>query len=255
MRLFFQKYGQGSPLVILHGLFGSFDNWHMLSRPFAPHFKVFALDLRNHGRSPHSEIFHYEAMANDVREFLDDQGLPPAFVIGHSMGGKTAMRLALDHPGLIRRLVIVDIAPKEYPGHHDEILDALTGLDFHKLAARKEIDAALSDAIPNVATRQFLLKNLKRDENGKFGWKMNLDVIRKNYDEMNSPIESVTPFTKPTLFLRSTTSGHIGNEDYPMMRRLFPNLTVTDLDVGHWVHAEAPEHFAAIVLDFFNQPD
>lgn len=255
MRLFFQEEGQGAPLIVLHGLFGSLDNWHTLSRAFAPHFKVFALDLRNHGRSPHSEIFHYETMANDVREFFDDQGLPAAFVIGHSMGGKTAMRLALDHPVLIRRLVIVDIAPKEYPGHHDEILDALTGLDLHEFLARKEIDAALSGAIPNMATRQFLLKNLKRDENGKFGWKMNLEVIRKNYNEMNSPVESVTPFTKPTLFLRSTTSGYIGSEDYPMMRRLFPNLTVTDLDVGHWIHAEAPERFAAIVLDFFNQPD
>lgn len=252
MRLFFQEYGQGSPLVILHGLFGSSDNWHTLSRALAPHFKVYALDLRNHGRSPHSDVFHYEAMANDVLEFFHNQGLPPAFVIGHSMGGKTAMRLALDHPGLFGRLVIVDVAPKEYPRHHDEIFDALAGLDLNKVTVRKEIDAALSEAIPSQVTRQFLLKNLKRDQNGRFVWKMNLEVIMMNYDKMNSPIESDTPFTKPTLFLRSTTSGYIGTEDYPMMGRLFPNLAVVDLEVGHWIHVEAPDRFTAIVLDFFN---
>lgn len=253
MKLAFQEFGDGPPVIILHGLFGSSDNWQTVSRNIASRFKVFALDLRNHGRSPHSPVFSYEAMAHDLLEFLRDRNLHQVRLIGHSLGGKTAMRFALDNPDHVTRLVIVDIAPKEYPSHHDSILDALTALDLGRFSGRKEIDTALSQSIPSATTRQFLLKNLRRTDQNAFEWRMNLPVLHEQYDETNKAVTG-PPFPGPALFLRSLTSGYINDDDLPEIRRLFPRSRIAEFPTGHWIHADAPAQFVEVVLDFLLQP-
>jgi esterase len=250
MKLFFQEYGAGPPLVILHGFLGSLDNWHSLSRRFAASFRVFSLDQRNHGRSPHSEEFTYEAMADDLGEFLHDHDLRGSSIIGHSLGGKTAMRFALDHPESVGRLVVVDIGPKAYPAHHDAILEALRSIDLSRYSSRDQVAEALAGSIPSNTTRQFLLKNLKRNDDSSFSWKMNLRVLDREYDAVNKSITASRPFEKPTLFVRSLKEGYVLDEDLPGIRQLFPVCTIVDVSVGHWIHAEAPDLFFGTVMDF-----
>lgn len=248
MKLFVQTHGDGFPLVILHGLFGSSDNWQTLAKRFAGHFRVYAIDQRNHGRSPHSEIQSYAVMSGDLLEFFRDHGLSEAFVVGHSMGGKTAMQFALDHPTMVRKLVVVDIAPKEYSARHDHILEALTGLDLSQYHSRSEIENSLAPKIASSATRQFLMKNLHRTDQG-FAWKINLEAIYSSYDEMNRAIAG-SPFSNPVLFIHSLTSGYLDQKDLPAIRALFPSGRFVGLNVGHWIHAESPDDFHRIVLDF-----
>lgn len=254
MKLFSQEFGQGFPLVILHGLLGSLDNWHSLGRRFAEHFRVFTPDQRNHGRSPHSHEFNYRVMAQDLLEFLKSVRVSETFLIGHSMGGKTAMTFALTNPSMVRKLVVVDISPRAYPARHDEILEALSDLDLKQFKTRKQVDEALSQRISSSAVRQFLMKNLKRDDSNAFDWKMNLEVIRRHHDEMNSAITSDRPFHGKTLFVRSSRSDYVRDNDLPLIRSLFPDVKVADVDVGHWIHAEAPDRFYKIVLDFLFEP-
>ncbi len=251
MRLHYRSYGTGSPLVILHGLFGSLNNWQTLAKRLADHFSVFALDLRNHGHSPDSDDFTYGAMAGDVREFVLEHGLSPASVIGHSMGGKTAMELALSFPDLVDRLVVVDIAPREYPPAHDGLMDAIDAVDLEGHATREEIDRALAESVRETRVRQFLLTNLRRDVTGKYRWKMNLDAIRANSGELGKAQTADLPFQKPVLFISGGRSHAIMLDDRPVMKRLFPRATFETIDsAGHWVHADAPEEFLRLVLGF-----
>ncbi|MBI3005277.1 MAG: alpha/beta fold hydrolase [Ignavibacteriales bacterium] len=251
MNLAFHSYGKGRPFLILHGLLGSSDNWHTLSKKFGDHFHVFTIDARNHGKSPHSDEFSYDAMAQDIKEFLQQHGLTSVSLLGHSMGGKTAMTFALKHQDLVERLVVVDIAPRNYGSEHDYIFDAMYGLKLKEFQNRKQIDESLAKSIPAFSARQFLMKNLARDQSGSFVWKMNLDGIHKNYSELNKAIESNTPFRKPALFIRGGQSTYIADSDIDGMKRLFPRATmVTIRDAGHWVHADAPDEFGRVVLDF-----
>jgi len=248
-----QSYGSDSlpPLIILHGLLGTSDNWHSLSQMFGNYFRTFALDARNHGRSPHSEVFQYQAMADDVVEFMIHENLPSASLLGHSMGGKTAALTALLHPELVNKLIVVDIAPRSYQSHHDQVFDALTSIDLSHYEFRKDIDVVLSSKIPEVSVRQFLMKNLARDETGRFHWKMNLEVIEKNYAQINEELPHDRQFDKPALFIRGENSEYIQMSDLTVIGELFPQAElVTIPDAGHWVHADAPEEFAAHVLDF-----
>lgn len=248
MKLFSQTYGDGFPFVILHGLFGSSDNWHTLAKRFGGHFRVHAIDQRNHGRSPHDEMHTYQAMSDDLLEFFHDHNLTEAFVLGHSMGGKTAMKFALDHPSMVRKLLVADIAPKSYPSRHDEILDAMTGLDLTLYQSRNEIELALTPKIPGIATRQFLMKNVRRTDHG-FSWKINLDSLNRSYSEMNREI-SGPPYPHPALFMYSLSSGYVIHDDQPAIRSLFPGAQFVGMNTGHWIHAEAPDDFFRIALDF-----
>lgn len=254
MQLAYQRYGDGPPLIILHGLLGSGDNWQTLSRTaFAEYFTVFTVDLRNHGRSPHSEIFSYPAMVEDLTEFMDTHGLAAAHVIGHSMGGKAAMHLALAHPERVRRLVVVDIAPKTYPPQHTPIFDALRGLDLAAYGSRTEIDAALAEALPDKPVRSFLLKNLQRDAEGRYSWQINLDGIYHNYPHLNGGVQADGTFEGPTLFVRGGASPYVADADLEVIRRFFPHATLATIDgAGHWVHAENPQEFAEATLAFLN---
>jgi esterase len=250
MTLFFQEYGTGHPLIILHGLLGSLDNWHTLSTAFGKRFRVIAVDQRNHGRSPHSDEMTYKAMAADLVELLDRLALPSAFVLGHSMGGKTAMQLALDSPDRVDKLIVVDIAPRAYPHLHDVIFEALSYVDLSQMQSRQHVDNALAARIPDTAVRQFLLKNLARTDSGGFRWKVNVPVLQNSYGEIAREIDSAKPFTKPALFVQSSRSSYVRESDSADIHRIFPKATIESVDAGHWIHAEAPERFSELVLNF-----
>lgn len=251
MRLHSERYGAGPPLLILHGLFGSLENWRSLSKAFGQAFTVFALDQRNHGRSPQSAEFTYPAMAEDLREFLADHALPAASLLGHSMGGKTAMQFATTYPELVDKLVVVDIAPRAYPPEHHHILAALSALDLKTLRSRQDADTRLAGAIPDVALRQFLLKNLVRDAAGTFRWRINLDGLRGGYAEILKAVLPHRPFEKPTLFVRGGNSAYIRTEDTALITSLFPHAHIVTIPhAGHWVHADAPQEFVRIVQEF-----
>jgi len=254
MKLHYKEVGHGQPLLILHGLFGTLDNWATLAKRLAEHYNVFLVDLRNHGRSPHSEEFNYDAMAADVLKLVDDLQLPTPAIMGHSMGGKVAMNYALKYPTRITKLIVVDIAPKAYPPHHDEIIAALQSVDFEKLTSRSEIDAQLAKTIPEEDVRLFLMKNLYRKEDGTFGWRMNLDVIEENYNQVAAAVTSDVPFKKSTLFIKGGRSGYIKPEDvYSTIEHLFTLVEVETIPgAGHWVHAEAPDKVYELVTNFLS---
>lgn len=254
MKLFFQQYGSGEPLIIIHGLLGSLDIWHTLSKTFATSFRVLAVDLRNHGRSPHSDTFTYTAMAGDVLELMDAQHIASAYLLGHSMGGKVAMQFAVSYPERVDKLVVVDIAPRAYSRIHDEILEALISLNLTGLQSRQAVEGELARKIPDSAVRQFLMKNLTRDPSGAFSWKANLDVISRNYEEIAREINATRSFSKPTLFVKGDRSDYLLASDIPFIHRLFPTAVVLSVDTGHWIHAESPNRFADVVLNFLRSP-
>jgi len=250
MKLFFQEYGTGQPLIILHGMLGTLDNWHTLSKRFAASYRVLAVDLRNHGRSPHSDTLTYAAMAGDVLELLDAQHLESSHIIGHSMGGKVAMAFALANPARVGKLVVVDIAPRSYRPLHDELLGALMSIDLSHFQSRQQVDEELAGKIPDKAVRLFLMKNLARDASGSFFWKANLATISKSDEELSTEINAPAPFRNPTLFIKGNRSDYLADSDTPSIQRLFPNARIETIDAGHWVHAEAPTRFAEIVEQF-----
>lgn len=251
MQLHFQSYGQGAPLIILHGLFGSLENWHSTSQKLGAEFQVFALDQRNHGRSPHATEMNYQLMAEDVKEFVTRQQLSAVHLLGHSMGGKTAMIFALNYPDLVEKLIVVDIVPRAYAPQHLEILKALKSLVLSSFQIRKEMESQLMGSIPDAIVRQFLLKNVRRDPRGAFYWQTNLESIDANYERLNEAISSESSFDKPTLFIRGKRSDHVRGEDLPFIRKLFPRTEFYDIaGAGHWVHADAPEAFLRKVREF-----
>jgi len=251
MRLHFQAHGEGVPLIIAHGFLGSLDNWRTMSTRLAAHCRVYVVDLRNHGQSPHSKIMNYLVMAQDLREFIEEHGLRSPVILGHSMGGKVAMQLALQYPEQVDKLVIVDIAPKSYPSMHGQLLTALRGLRLQTYKFFGEIDSALTGAIPDPLVRQFLLKNLTRDPNEGFRWRIELDAIVENYAELTKAVAAGSPFTKPACFIRGGRSNFLVEQDYQSIRGYFPRAQFkTIASAGHWVHIDAPDEFYRIVTDF-----
>lgn len=251
MKLHYRDLGQGTPFVILHGLFGLLDNWQTLAKYWSQKYHVYLVDLRNHGRSPHSEEFNYDLMVEDLAEFLTEHQLENPVIMGHSMGGKVAMNFALSHPEKLSKLIVVDIAPRPYPVHHQDIIDGLNAIDIATMTSRTEAEAALAPYIPEAETRLFLLKNLYRREDNSFGWRMNLATIEQNIEEVGRETTSNTPFNKPTLFIKGEKSRYIQDKDIPSIQNLFPQAKIeTVANAGHWVHAEAPEKFYQLVVDF-----
>jgi esterase len=254
MKLHFRILGEGQPLVILHGLFGTSDNWQTLGRRFSENFKVYLVDMRNHGRTEHSHEFDYQLMANDIKEFVQTEELVDPIIMGHSMGGKAAMKFALQNPEKLSKLIVVDIAPKAYPPHHDEIIAGLKSIDLANLKSRNDADEQLKAFVPEADTRLFLLKNLYRKEDNTFAWRANIDAIEENIEKLGEEITADAHFTKPTLFIRGGKSKYIKPEDeFTSIERLFPNVEIETIEeAGHWVHAEAPEKFYEIVMRFLN---
>lgn len=262
MQLFSKELGSGPPLVMLHGLFGSLDNWMGVAPKFAQHARVFMLDLRNHGHSPHSEAMDYSLLAADVAEFLDAHQLDRVNLLGHSLGGKVAMRFALTWPARVAKLIIVDMAPRPYSPEHTPIFKALMALDLKQYTSRREIEDALAPAIPDLTLRRFLLKNLKSptapksDEGGSsssstYEWRIPLAAIFTNYPKLCEALTSPQPFNGPALFLRGGKSPYVSDKDYPEIQKLFPAAKLETIpNANHWVHADAPEEFVRDVSEF-----
>ena len=251
MQLHFKESGQGRAVILLHGLLGSSDNWHPIALRLAESFHVFAVDQRNHGQSPHSDVMNYSLMAGDVDEFMSSRGLATATIIGHSMGGKTAMQFALNFPNRVEKLIVADMAPRAYAPAHEKIFAALLALDLPKFQSRQQIEDALAPEIPDLVLRRFLLKNLGRNSDGGFFWKINLRGIAENYLRLREPVSASVPFTKPALFIRGGKSNYLNPEDEPLIRELFPQSEIQTIpDAGHWLHADQPEEFVKRVLKF-----
>lgn len=253
VELFYREYGDGPALIILHGLLGAGGNWHSLSRNvFSNDYRVFTPDLRNHGRSPHAEPFDLPAMVADLVHFYEMRGLYDAYVMGHSLGGKVAMQLALEDAGLVSKLIVVDIAPKVYPPSNQYIIDALRSVDLNGMSSRAEVDEALSEEIRSRPVRQFVLKNLGYDnESGQYSWQLGIEEINAGYANVNAAIESDRAYEGPALFIRGERSDYIQDEDLEEIQRLFPHARVeTVAGAGHWVHADAPDELAHIVTEF-----
>lgn len=254
VELAYRETGSGSPLLIMHGLFGSGTNWRSIAKELGARHRVFMLDLRNHGSSPHTESMDYRSMAEDVRAFLDRKSLERAALLGHSMGGKTAMQLALAEPRRIARLIVVDIAPVPAEEDHSPYITAMQNLDFERIRRRTEADAELAATIPEAGVRTFLLQNLVND-NGHFRWRLNLDAIEASLAELaDFPAQpSAAAYAGPTLFVRGAQSPYVRAEHYPVIERLFPTAQVRSVDgAGHWVHADRPQEFLTLVGAFLN---
>jgi len=251
MELHFRTLGDGPPLIILHGLLGSLHNWLPLARKFAEQFKVFAVDQRNHGLSPHSPEFGYDYMARDLNELMNAQGLISAHVMGHSMGGKTAMQFALLYPDQVEKLVVVDISPREHVPRQSGTLQALLALDLGKFQHRMEMNAALAASVPDEELRQFLLTNVARDQNGAFHWKANLSAIWENRRVLGAALGAERPCVKPALFIRGGKSDYVYDAELDLIRRLFPQAVMQTIPkAGHWVHADEPGKFFSLVMNF-----
>ncbi len=251
IELNYKEFGQGEPIIILHGLFGTLDNWKTIASKLSEDYLVYILDQRNHGKSPHTDEFSYQLMAEDLYAFMDDNWIQQATIIGHSMGGKTAMQFALEYPEMVNQLIVVDIAPQENEPGHETIFDAMLTLEIDKLESRKAADEWLANKIPSIAVRQFLLKNITRKKEGGFRWKMNLPVIYANYQEVLASITGEEPYDGPTLFLNGGQSGYLDEEKKPGIRALFPEAQFETIEeAGHWIHAEAPDEFLSIVRQF-----
>ena len=252
MQLNYKVFGEsGEPLIILHGLLGSLDNWQTLAKKFSEKFKVYTVDQRNHGKSPHTEHHNYDLMQQDLLDLLDNLGIDKANIIGHSMGGKTAMAFALNHPDRVNKLIVADIAPKKYPRGHDAIFKALFEVPVDKIESRNEADEIMKKYIPQKGVRLFLMKNLDRKgSSNEFEWKMNLDTLWKDYDEVSgATFEGV--FNGPVLFLKGEKSPYIQESDTSGIQKLFPNAIIKALpNAGHWVHADSPRAFMENVLMF-----
>ncbi len=249
------EYGEGPPLAILHGLFGSGRNWASIAQLLAAHHRVVALDLRNHGAAPWANTMDYDQMANDVRATLYARGYHRYGLLGHSMGGKVAMVAALQHGAEVERLVVVDIAPVKYPPHHLAHVQAMRGLDLAGLNRRSEADARLAPSIPNPAERAFLLQNLVF-EDGRARWRLNLAAIEQAMPGLVDfpELPPTAVYDGPALFIAGGQSDYLCPEHEPAIRRLFPRAEITRIDnAGHWLHAEQPGAFLAIVEPFLRR--
>jgi esterase len=253
MKLFFRELGQGEPIIILHGLFGSSDNWLTQAKLFAPHYRVLSVDQRNHGQSPHSDDFDYQSMVGDLNEFIQDQNISDPIIIGHSMGGKTAMNFALAHPEKVSKLIVVDISPRAYDLEHYTIVEGLKAIPIDQLASRNEADDILSKHVPEGGVRQFLLKNLQRKSTGGFSWKINLPVIASKLSNIGLNLQFQGQFNKPTLFIRGAKSKYVRDEDWKRVTEIFPVAKLETMDTGHWVQAEKPQEFADVVVKWLSK--
>lgn len=265
MQLNFQQFGSGHPLIILHGLYGSGDNWLTIGKSLSGVSQVFLMDQRNHGTSPHSDTMDYPSLSADLKEFMDHTGIRQAALLGHSMGGKAAMWFAAENPGRVSRLIVADISPRSYlndtgssnhSGQHDEILLALRSMDLKALTTIGEVDHDLEKYLPDKRLRQFLLKNLRKTESGHLEWKINLTAISRNISSLADGLDnfvnqgmSLSQF--PVLFIRGEKSSYILEPDLVLIRRLFPLARIMTIkNAGHWLHAEEPELFTGIVRKF-----
>lgn len=255
MELHYRQYSDsGKPVLVLHGLFGSLGNWGWHSKQLAEHFAVYGVDLRNHGDSPHADSLDYQLMAEDVRQLISALGLDSCSIVGHSMGGKVAMQLALSHPELVERLVVVDIAPVAYPEDADGHMNVLAAMDavaLNEIKSRTEAEETLKDYIAEEPIRKFILTNLVRNDEGAFEWRLNKDGIRENYPALRAAPVVEESFDKPVLFVKGSLSNYILPEHELAIKEAFPAASVkVIMEAGHWLHAEQPQALQKLLLKF-----
>lgn len=244
--------GTAKPLVIIHGFLGMSDNWKSLGSQYAAEgFQVHLLDLRNHGKSFHSDDFSYDIMSNDVLEYCQANNLEKVSIIGHSMGGKVAMLFATNYPEMVDKLIIADIGPKYYAPHHQDILAGLNAVDFSIKPSRTEVEETLYPFIPDFGTRQFLMKNLYWKEPGQLDFRFNLKVFNEKIEVIGTALPENALFENPTLFIRGGNSKYILDSDLPEIKKHFPNFELATIpNVGHWLHAENPKLFFELTASF-----
>lgn len=252
MILYSNILGEGSPFVILHGFLGMGDNWKTLGKQFTElGYQVHLVDQRNHGRSFHHQDFSYEVMAEDLLNYCDTHNLKEVVLLGHSMGGKTAMEFATRFRELVSKLIVADIAPKPYPSHHQEILKALRTLDFERIKSRGDANEALSRYIMEDGVRMFLLKNLYRAGQERYALRMNLDVLTQKIEEIGKGLPEDQHYDGPTLFIHGGNSGYLEPADDVLIKKHFPLAQIREIPgAGHWLHAEKPTQFFEIVRNF-----
>ncbi len=252
--LHYRSLGRGAPLIMLHGLYGSGNNWKRIASALEDHHASHLVDLRNHGQSPHHRDVGYTAMAADLLTLMDELELEQADVLGHSMGGKVAMTLALLHPERIRRLVVADVAPVTYPnsGEHERLLGALQGMDLQQLGSRRGADHDLEAEIPSAGIRQFLLTNLEKRD-GEWHWRIPLQILRDGLETIRGFPDLPGTYPGPTLFLHGEQSGYVLEEHHAAIRSRFPEARLQCMEgCGHWLHAENPDGFVAAVSAFLD---
>ncbi len=260
MQLQFKKMGNGCPLIVLHGLYGSSDNWYTFGRRLSEYFTVYLIDQRNHGDSPHHPDLNYEVMTTDLEEFMNSENIDFACLMGHSMGGKVAMNYTLRNPSKVRKLVVIDIALRSYAldGNfalqaiiHQKIVDSLNRLDISKTHTRSVVEKDLSVDIPQKPLRQFLLKNLKRKPDGNFYWGLNIEALKNNFTQLLEGIDTEGKvFDKPVMVIGGVHSGYIQDKDKISFRNVFPGVKIVKMDTGHWIHAEQPEKLLDLLVEF-----
>lgn len=247
--------GEGTPLVVIHGLLGSADNWRSLAKQWERRHRVVVLDLRNHGRSPHLEGMAYQAMAEDVLAALDRLEIAQCHLLGHSMGGKVAMTVARLAPERVASLIIADIAPVTYDHGHDEIFKALRHVEANAPANRREVDALMAEHVDEKPIRMFLATNLERDEAGGMRWRIGLDHIEAGYEDIRGEPAGEGAYEGPSLLLRGGRSHYVSDDMLPTVKDILPSAQIATLDAGHWLHAEQPSAFQRTVTDFIESLD
>ena len=254
MKLYSNIIGEGQPFIILHGFLGMSDNWKSLGTRFAEAgYEVHLVDQRNHGRSFHDVEFNYDVLSEDLKQYCNDLDLKEVMLLGHSMGGKTAMLFATEYPDLVSKLLVADISPRFYPIHHDAILAGLNALDLSTIKSRGEADKVLSAYVHEAGTRLFLLKNLYWIEKGQLAFRFNLDVLTNHVSEVGEALPMHSKFEKPTLFLRGDKSEYVMPSDEKLIKQHFPMATIETIShAGHWLHAENPEDFYKAVINFIS---
>lgn len=254
MQLNFKQQGKGPDVILIHGLFGSLENLNVIAKPLSEHFNVINVDLRNHGQSPHSDEMNYQVMAEDIVELLTQLDIKKAHFIGHSMGGKVAMELALTYPQLVNKLIVLDIAPVEYPPRHEKIIMALNTVENKKVTARKEADEMMQPFINELGVRQFLLKSLTKKDTGEFAWRFNLSVLDEKYSTILSNVNENNSCLCDTLFIKGNDSDYILPAHRGAIETRFPNATAKVIHgAGHWLHAQKPIAVNKAINDFLTK--
>lgn len=250
MKLHYRIKGEGEPIILLHGLFGSLDNLGMIARALESNYRVISFDLRNHGRSPHDEHMSYDLLASDVLAMMDELEIASAHFYGHSMGGKTAMQIALSAPDRVKSLIVGDVAPVEYSHHHDTILKGMRAVEALAPQSREEAEDLLATFIDEPAVLSFILTNLRRDADGIYVWRLGLDAIERDYSNIAKGMHG-GPYEGDVLFIKGGTSDYILSEHRPRILELFPAAQVRIIDgAGHWFHAEKTDMTIRIVKRF-----
>lgn len=248
LELFSKQQGQGEPIILLHGLFGSMSNLGILGRALSDTHEVHWLDMRNHGQSPHCNEMDFPSMAADVIHYMDQHQLAHAHILGHSMGGKIAMQIALTYPARVDKLIVVDIAPVAYPPRHDDVFQGLFAIRLAELTSRQTAESILAEYVTQADVRTFLMKNLTRSAGQGFAWRMNLQAIFDNYDQISQALQG-EPYRGSAFFIKGNQSAYLDKKYKQTVLDYFPNATLRIVDgAGHWLHAEKPETFNRIVL-------